>query len=96
MIDISNFIDITLTKLKSLEIGEGISLLTFKKDRKITIIKNNNCFSLYEEGFSKERFFNLNNKDLKKLLKTLGRKEFPRSNKLHLEVVDKNYHSKLT
>lgn len=91
MIDISNFIDITLTKLKSLEIGQGISLLTFKKDRKITIIKNNNSFSLYEDGFSREIFLNLDNKNLKKLLKTLGRKEFPRSNKLHLEIIDKNF-----
>lgn len=91
MIDISNFIDITLIKLKSLEIGQGLSLLTFKKDRKITIIKNDNCFSLYEDGFYKENFFNLDYKNLKKLLKTLGRKEFPRSNKLHVEIIDNDF-----
>lgn len=51
MIDISNFIDSTFLKLKTLEDTKGISLLTFKKDRKITIIKNNNTFSVYENGF---------------------------------------------
>ncbi|MDO4535129.1 MAG: hypothetical protein Q4B63_04870 [Clostridium perfringens] len=87
MIDINNFIDITLLRLKSLDVEQGVSLLTFKKDRKVTIIKKNNSFSVYEDGFSKEIFFNLNIKDLRKLLKALARKEFPRSNKLHFEII---------
>lgn len=90
MIDISNFIDITLLKLKTLDDNKGISLLTFKKDRKITIVKNNDNFSVYEDGFFNESFHDLDINNLRKLLKTLSKKEFPRSNKLHLELINKN------
>lgn len=90
MIDISKFIDITLARLKTLENNKGISLLTFKKDRKITILKNNNTFSVYEDGFFNESFHELDNNSLRKLLKSLSKKEFPRSHKLHLEVINKH------
>ncbi|MGL5067506.1 MAG: hypothetical protein ACRC6T_06715 [Sarcina sp.] len=89
MVDMSNFIDFTFIKLKQIKLGEGVKLSTFKKDRHLTIIKEEEFFTLYEEGYSKETFSNLDKKDLKKLLKTLARKEFPRSNMLHLNIVKK-------
>lgn len=87
MVDMSNFIDYTMMKLKTVEVGEGVCLLTFKKDRKVTIIKENESFTLYEEGFYKEVFKELDNKELKKLLKSMVRREFPRSNRLHFQLV---------
>ena len=40
MHDIKTFTKTSLNKLKNLCIGDKIELLTYKKDRKITIIKN--------------------------------------------------------
>ncbi len=40
-----------------------------------------------EDGFSKEIFLNFSDKDLKKFLKILARKEFSRSNKLRFEII---------
>lgn len=87
MVDMSNFIDFTLIKLKQIEIGKGICLLTYKKDRKVTVIKEENSYTLHEDGFYKETFSELDEKELRKLLKTMVRKEFPRSNRLHLNLV---------
>lgn len=87
MVDMSNFIDFTFIKLKQINIGQGVCLLTFKKDRKVTVIKETENYTLYEDGFYKESFFNLDDKDLKKLLKSMVRREFPRSNRLHLTIV---------
>lgn len=88
MVDMSNFIDITTIKLKNLEIGHGVALLTFKKDRKVTIIKETDGYTLYEDGFYKEIFPDLDNRQLKKLLKSMVRREFPRSNRLHFLLVE--------
>lgn len=88
MVDISNFIDFTFIKLKHLSVGKGVCLLTFKKDRKVTIIKNESTYTLYEDGFFQETFSNLDDKKLKKLLKSMIKKEFPRSNRLHLTLVN--------
>lgn len=87
MVDMSNFIDYTLMKLKHIEVGEAIELLTFKKDRKVIVVKEEEYFTLHEDGFYHEVFENLDTKELKKLLKTMVRREFPRSNRLHFQIV---------
>ncbi|MGL4989552.1 MAG: hypothetical protein ACRC57_00060 [Sarcina sp.] len=87
MVDMSNFIDFTFIKLKQINIGQGVCLLTFKKDRKVTVIKETENYTLHEDGFYKESFFDLDDKELKKLLKSMVRREFPRSNRLHLTIV---------
>ena len=87
MVDMSNFIDFTFMKLKQIEVGQGVCLLTFKKDRKVTVIKEEEYYSVYEDGYSKKVFRNLDSRKLKKLLKILAKKEFPRSNMLHLNII---------
>ena len=88
MVDMSNFIDFTFIKLRRLSTGQGVCLLTFKKDRKVTIIKEESTYTLHEDGFFKETFSNLDDKELRKLLKSMIKKEFPRSNRLHLTLVN--------
>ncbi|MGL4454220.1 MAG: hypothetical protein ACRCTZ_23970 [Sarcina sp.] len=87
MVDMSNFIDFTFMKLKQIEIGEAVRLSTFKKDRHITIFKCEDSFILQEHGYDKKIFHDLDKRKLKRLLKTLAKKEFPRSNMLHLNIV---------
>lgn len=88
MVDLSNFIDFTFIKLKRLEINQGVSILTFKKDRKVSVMKRENHYDVIEDGFFKETFTNLDDKDVRKLLKSMVKKEFPRSNRLHLSIIE--------
>lgn len=84
MIDKANAIPTILTKLKKLEVGKGIDLRTFKRDRSVAIRKTgNDSFDVMEDGFEKKQFES-DLKSMKKLLKTLLKKEFPRSNKIRV------------
>lgn len=90
MIEISNFIDATLIKLKNIEVGESVCISTYKKDRHLTVFKvEEERFVLREQGYEKKIFHDLDKRGLKKLLKTLARVEFPRSNMVHLTVIKK-------
>lgn len=88
MHDIKNFTKTPLQQIKKLAVGDIIELLTFKKDRKILIVKSDfNFYKVIEDGFEYKEFENIDSKNLEKLLKQLKRIEFPRSNKFHLNVI---------
>lgn len=91
MLDIKNFAKIPLERLKNLNIGDRIELLTFKKDRKVVIIKKDiNNYDVIEDGFENKEFEDIEYKNLEKLLKQLKRIEFPRSNKFFLKEILKS------
>jgi hypothetical protein len=75
----------TLTRLDRLAEGEGLLLQPFKKDRAIVVILQKGMYQVLERGFVKESFI-VETKKVRKLLKTLCRKEFPRSNKVWLTL----------
>ncbi len=75
----------SLTRLARLEEGEGLSLQPFKKDRAILVILQDGMYQVLERGFARKDFV-VDSKKIKKLLKILCRKEFPRSNKVWLTL----------
>lgn len=84
MIDRAAAIPAILTKVKKLSIGEGVDLRTFKRDRSVVIRKTaDNSYVIHEDGFEKNRFES-DCKGLKKLVKMLLKREFPRSNKVRV------------
>jgi len=84
MIDISNALPTVLTKLKTLSPGHYIELLTYKKDRSIKMVKiSESELLVVEKGFVTQEV-SIDPKKLKKILKSLIKREFPRSNKAHL------------
>lgn len=84
MLDKTNAIPAIVTKLKNLSIGSGIDLRTFKRDRSVIIRRtDDDIFSVIENGFTLETF-TTDIKGMKKLLKTLLKREFPRSNKIRV------------
>lgn len=88
MIDIKNFRKATFENLKKIDVGNKIELLTFKKDRKVTIEKiDQNIFNVIQDGFEYKQFYNLDGKKLEKALKQIQRAEFPRSNKFFLKII---------
>ncbi|MCR1849604.1 hypothetical protein NSA42_09985 [Paeniclostridium sordellii] len=90
MLDIKNFTKVTLEKLKKINIGDQLELLTYKKDRKIIITKTDySKFHIIEDGFEYNEFKNIDIKNLEKILKKLKKIEFPRSNKFFLKIINK-------
>jgi hypothetical protein len=84
MIDKANAIKTILTRLKKLSVGSGIDLRTFKRDRSVAIIRDGqDSFLVMENGFRVEKY-STDLKRMRKLLKMLLKREFPRSNKIRV------------
>ena len=87
MLDIKNFTRTPVEKFRKLMIGDKMELLTYKRDRKIIIIKRSeHLCDVIEDGFETVEFLGVEDALLSKLLKQLQRIEFPRSNKFFLEI----------
>lgn len=81
--DYSRFLN---KQLKDMEINDTISILTFKRDRKIKINKlSQDNFNIIEDGFKIREFINLTEKEAIKTLIKLKDIEYPRSNTLFIE-----------
>lgn len=89
MIPIENFIEDAFKKLKNMEPLNCLDIRTYKRDRSIIIEKLEDGYNLYENGFEKKEFKNLSKIELKKLLKVIQKKEFPRSNIVRFYVLNK-------
>lgn len=88
MLNVEDFIDVALYTLKRIEINDKVNFKTFKKDRQVEIEKiDNGLFNVSENGFDRKVFLNLNEKELKRTLKYLQKKEFPKSNKLWYKII---------
>ena len=87
MIDKTNIIETVFLKLKGLPVGHFLDLRTYKRDRSVIIVKrqDDTCLVI-EDGFHKEKY-EVRREKLKRLLKSLLKKEFPRSNKIRLYVM---------
>jgi len=87
MIDKAGAIPTITTKMKKLPIGQGLDLRTYKRDRSVVILRvAEDGYEIREDGFEKKQF-ETDFKGLKKLLKTLMKREFPRSNKIRVYEV---------
>lgn len=87
MIDKTNIIETVLQKMKGLTVGHHLDLRTYKRDRSVVIVKRkNDSYLVIEDGFYKEKY-EVRHEKLKRLLKSLLKKEFPRSNKVRLYVM---------
>lgn len=84
MIDKATAIPTIMRKLKNLPLGHAIDLRTYKRNRSVVIARvGENEFDVVENGYHEERFL-VPMAKMKKLLKNLLKKEFPRSTKMRL------------
>lgn len=89
MIDKTKIIDTVVKKLAQLPVGHYLDLKTYKRNRTVIIVKiEDNRLLVIENGYCKDRFL-ITPPKLKKLLKTLLKREFPRSRKIRLYVMEK-------
>jgi hypothetical protein len=73
----------TMVRLVQLEEGGGVFVQSFKKDRSILVTMQEGMYLVLERGFIRKDFV-VETKKIRKLLKSLYRKEFPHSHKLWL------------
>ena len=72
--------------LRKMETGDSLELLTWKKDRSLLLVKQSGeKVVVVERGFVEEEYKIEFNK-LKKLLKSLLKREFPRSQKIRIKT----------
>lgn len=89
MIDKTRIVDLVCERLKTVPISHCLDLRTYKRNRSVMITKlAEDDLLVVENGFFKERF-RVKPEKLRKLLKTLMKKEFPRSRKIRLYILDK-------
>ena len=87
MIDKDRIIGTVVEKLKKLPVEHYLDLRTYKRNRSLAIVKKSeNDFLIIEDGYFHERYI-LKSDKLKKTLKALLKKEFPRSHKIRLYVM---------
>lgn len=84
MIDLKAAIPTALSRLRKLERGAVLELLTCKRDRGVAIRRTgDDAFEVREFGY-RTGTVTADLKGMKKLLRTLLKREFPRSKKIHV------------
>ncbi len=74
-----------------LDPAQGVEILTYKRNRGITIIKiDDDTLSIQERGYE-ENTFQVAKADLAKQLKAIVKREFPRSRKVRVYLLDSPY-----
>jgi hypothetical protein len=87
MIDKDKIIETVIEKLENLPLEHYLDLRTYKRNRSVAIVKKSeDDFLIIEDGYFHKRY-HLRLDKLKKTLKALLRKEFPRSHKIRLYVM---------
>lgn len=88
MIDITHFTRMPVERLSKLNNGDRIELFTYKKDRKVVIVKvDAGSCHVEEDGFEIKMFVGIEIVKLSKLLKQLKHTEFPRSKKFFMNII---------
>ena len=89
MIDKTKIIDVVCERIGKLPVGHYLDMKTYKRNRTVIIAKKKEKELLViEDGYFKGRFL-IKPEKLRKLLKTLLKKEFPRSKKIRLYTMGK-------
>ena len=84
LINIDSAIKRAIQKLKKLSPPEGVEILTYKRNRGVSILKiDNDLLSVRERGYE-ENEYSVSFDALPKLLKSISKREFPRSRKVRI------------
>ena len=85
MLDEATAVQEVLRHLRKMEAGNSLELLTWKKDRSLLVKQSGEKVVVVERGFVEQEYRVEYNK-LKKLLKMLLKREFPRSHKIRIKT----------
>lgn len=83
MIEKRNLIPTLERRLQALPVGHCLDVRSYKRDRGFLLVKAADAVRVIEDGFEKHDFEVARDR-LRKVLKTVVKREFPRSNKLRV------------
>lgn len=87
MIDIAGAVPNILSRLRKLPVGHGLELLTFKRDRGLRVRRiGEDRFTATEFGYQAGTV-QADLKSMRRVLKTVLKREFPRSNKMRVHAL---------
>ncbi len=89
MIDKTKIIETVVERLKSLPTGHYLDIRTYKRNRSVIIVNKQNAELLIIQNGYEFQKYEIKKDKLKKLIKTLLKKEFPRSHKVRLYTMGK-------
>ncbi|MFW5734545.1 MAG: hypothetical protein ACOCWR_05745, partial [Oceanidesulfovibrio sp.] len=76
-------------RLVKLPVGDALDMRTYKRNRSVVLHKTgDDSFTAMQDGYEQAVYRDVSAKKLKKLLKTLLKKEFPRSTKIRLYTLE--------
>jgi len=85
MIDKATALTVLPRKLAALPEGHALDMRTYKRNRSVIFVRQgDDAFLVLENGFEARRFEDVPMSGIRKLLKTLLAREFPRSTKIRL------------
>lgn len=88
LINIEGAIKKALASLKKLDPPQGIEILTYKRNRGVSIIKmDDGMFEVRERGYHEETQ-EVAEENLVRILKKITKREFPRSRKVRVYAVN--------
>lgn len=86
-VDKGRLLNNILGRLIKLKYGEAVLLQPYKKDRSVCItVLAQNTYKILEQGFEQAEFI-VDAKKIRKSLKILCKREFPRSKKVWLSIL---------
>ncbi len=89
MNDKATIIPAVMDRLERLQPGQCLDMRTYKRNRSVVVACTDpGVFLVMERGFHEETWQDLDAKEVKRLLKTLLKREFPRSHKIRLYMLD--------
>ena len=88
LVNITTLPNDTLRALKKIESPGGIELLSYKRNRGIAILKRDDGALLLKEYGYKDQELVIPAANLSKILKSMVKREFPRSRKVRLVKLD--------
>ncbi len=94
LLDRGRIIEETVRRMARAGEAEGLLLQPYKKDRSVSIIRCGEGYEVFETGFFCQRIM-VDSGKLKKLLKTICKREFPRSNKVWINSLSAEDSAKL-
>ena len=88
LVNIDNCVSKVLQQLGKLEAGQGVEILSYKRNRGVSVlIRPDDFFYIREHGYIDEEK-TLPLAELAKELKTIVKREFPRSRKIRIYQLD--------
>ena len=84
MIDMGRVLPTVVSRLRTSPVGHGLEMRTHKRDRSIAVVRiGEDAYRIEEDGFAR-RCLESDAKGSKRILRTLLKREFPRSRKVRI------------